>query len=89
MYPKKLQDALDYLGPSYSVKVIDAVESIYRKINDQYDIEITGSFNKSKTFNCYVWKRSPRVTVESYENLNIQNLEEQLDAIILRYRHLD
>ncbi|MFR5598662.1 MAG: hypothetical protein ACLTJB_03010 [Holdemania filiformis] len=89
MYPKKLRDALDYLGPSYSIKVIDGVESIYREINSHYDIEISGLFNSSKLFNLFVWKRSPLIVVDRYENLNLEDLEKQLDAVILKYRHLD
>ena len=51
---KKLNETLKFLGCNYSVKVIDYEPCIYRKISNDYDIEISGLHNKNKSFTIYV-----------------------------------
>ena len=46
---------LEILGPEYSMKTIDMEPCIYRKLNDHYDIEISGTYQKRSKFNVYVW----------------------------------
>lgn len=40
----KLKMVCEFLGPMYEVKKIDQVETVYRRINDAYEFEITASF---------------------------------------------
>lgn len=91
MHPKKFSDALKYLGPSYSIKIIDHVETIYRKINENYDIEISGLHNTSTSWKAtiFVWKLNPLITVEQIETISLKDLEEHLDQVVVKYRHLD
>ncbi|WP_187377779.1 hypothetical protein [Paenibacillus senegalimassiliensis] len=52
---KNLRAVLEYLGEPYTVKVIDLEDCAYRRLNDKYDIEISGCNRKTKPFHVYVW----------------------------------
>lgn len=49
------QELLKFLGTEYSIKTIDGAPCIYRKINDNYDLEILGSLKKNQHFDVIVW----------------------------------
>lgn len=51
---KKIKDICNQLGSDYSIQVIDLENCIYRKLNDKFDIEISGLDNRRKSFNCNV-----------------------------------
>lgn len=48
MPSKNQKELLQLLGSKYSIKTIDGEECIYRKINDTYDIEISGTRLKTR-----------------------------------------
>ncbi|MCL6615786.1 MAG: hypothetical protein K6T39_01430 [Anoxybacillus ayderensis] len=52
---KSLKEVLDFLGDSYSVQKIDGMPTVYRKLNDYYDIEIDGCQYKNTPYRVYVW----------------------------------
>lgn len=52
---KNLKEVLNYLGSEYSAKTIDGEVCAYRKLNDRYDVEISGCNYKRKPFYVYVW----------------------------------
>ncbi len=58
MGSKNQQDLLKFLGPEYSIKVIDGSPCIYRKFNDHYDLEITGAGRKNRPVCVFVWNIS-------------------------------
>ncbi len=86
---KKLKDICSQLGPNYSITVIDLEQVIYRKINDMYDIEISGLNNNRKTFNSnvYVWRLVPSKRIEeTIQNLkSIEQLKDALNTICQKY----
>lgn len=55
MPSKNQKELLEFLGPEYSVKEIDYELCIYRKLNDHYDIEISGTARKNHAFSVFVW----------------------------------
>lgn len=49
---RELQDTCRLLGPMYSVRKIDGVESIYREFGNAFEFEVTGFFGtKEMTIN--------------------------------------
>lgn len=54
----KLKMVCEFLGPMYEVKKIDQVETVYRRINDAYEFEITGFFSR-KPFTVNLWQITP------------------------------
>ncbi len=50
-----LKEVLNYLGEDYSPKEIDREICAYRKLNNYYDIEISGCNRKTDPFNVYIW----------------------------------
>lgn len=87
--PKRQQELLDFLGPKYSVKRIDLGDAIYRKINDNYDIEINVSGRYGASI--FVWdiSRGMDITariVERHFDVEDQNeVKELLDGIVKKY----
>lgn len=84
---KNQKELLNLLGPEYSIKVIDLEPCIYRKINENYDIEISGTLKKSQSIYVYVWDISRGIgnaacIVETVDNikshLHLKNIVEDL-----------
>ena len=92
--PTKLfRTRLDYLGNAYTSKVIDGELCGYRKINDFYDIEISGLNNnklKHPSFNVYVWQiKSGLTTVETHFDIkSIETLKRVLSELCQKYQNL-
>ncbi len=79
---KKIMDIRDQLGSEYSIKVIDLENCIYRKLNNKYDIEISGLDNRKHGFHCavYLWSISPTMSIEAtYED--VSSLEQLLEIL--------
>jgi hypothetical protein len=93
---KKLKAVVAELGPEYSIKTIDAEWVGYRKINDRFDIEISGLNNRRKSFKCavYVWDISNGVGVgaRSVEHIpkitSLESLKQTLDSLVVKYQSL-
>ena len=88
------KELLKLLGSEYSMKEIDMENCIYRKINDNYDIEISNTYRKNKPIDVYVWDISKGMTsnariVESVCNIksNLQ-LKNVVDDLAQKYSDL-
>lgn len=91
---KTFNKTLSELGENYSSAIIDNELCAYRKINDAYDIEISGLNNnriKNPNFTVYVWKLLPgKHIVEQYNNIHdISELKTTLQSIVQKYQNLD
>lgn len=82
---------LEFLGPDYTMKVIDGVESVYRKINDNYDIEIVGTTRKGQKMSVFVWDISrgegimSQIVERYFDIKEWDDLKTLLDQIVERY----
>lgn len=86
---KNQKRLLEFLGPEYSIKEIDQEPCIYRKINSQYDIEISRTFRKSKSIAVYVWSTSPNIIVEKHFNISSDDeLKLLLTDLLKKYQDL-
>lgn len=84
---------LSSIGPEYSSKVIDGELCGYRKLNDYYDIEISGMNNnriKNQNFNVYVWSIKPsyEIVEKFFEIKSIEELKKILSQIQGKYQNL-
>ena len=68
---KKLKETLSALGPAYRIEEIDGEKCIYRKVNSNYEIEISGLNNSRESFTCTAYLRDMRL---SNNGLIIQTL---------------
>ncbi|MCM2675606.1 hypothetical protein [Alkalicoccobacillus plakortidis] len=74
---KNLQDVLDFLGPEFTTKTINNELCAYRKLNNKYDIHISGCNTKCSPFNVYVWD----ISSGESENSTLVNKAEYLKTI--------
>jgi len=94
MLTKNQKELLDFLGPEYTTKTIDLEICLYRKINDHYDIEISGSARKSHPLSVFVWdiSRGQGVAaeiVDRYFDISSREaLKKLLDEITRKYQNL-
>lgn len=84
---------LNSIGPEYSSKVIDGELCGYRKLNDYYDIEISGMNNnriKNQNFNVYVWSIKPsyEIVEKFFEIKSTEELKKILSQIQEKYQNL-
>ncbi len=90
---KKLKDICAELGKKYSIKMIDLEQIIYRKFNDNYDMEISGLNNNRKKFkaNIYVWDIDHKfLIVETLEGISsLDELKEKLAYIVNKYGNIN
>lgn len=86
---KAMQNACKILGPMYSIKIIDGVESIYRKINEFYDFEVCGFFG-GKAITVNVWQRKPHTELMVvYSGIsNVDALADVLGYLAFRCKNL-
>lgn len=87
---KNFKIIMNQLGKNYSSKIIDMELCGYRKLNDDFDIEISGINNNKKVnldISVYVWKLNPEPVISaSYPNIkSINNLLETLKVIEEKY----
>lgn len=83
---KLIQKVLQELGSPYEIKVIDLEEVIYRKLNEEYDFEVSGLSGKTCTL--YVWALNPQEIVGIYENIPIDLLKDVLGYYATKYQNL-
>lgn len=86
---KKIKDIQKQLGNLYSIKMIDLENCIYRKLNEEYDVEVSGLDNRKKSFNCtvYLWSLKPGKSIEStYSDISsFEQLLETLQSLEMLY----
>lgn len=84
-----LKSVCDFLGPMYTVKKIDMVETIYRKVNERFEFEVTGFFGTSKmTVN--LWQIRPhRDLMAIYSGIRTkEELSDTLGYLSFKYQSL-
>lgn len=86
---KRLQDTCKFLGPLYSIKVIDYAETIYRKVNDAYELEVCGFFGP-ETYTVNLWQRIPHTELMSiYSGISSkEDLADTLGYLAFRCQNL-
>ena len=86
---KRLQDTCKFLGPLYSIKVIDYAETIYRKVNDAYELEVCGFFGP-ETYTVNLWQRIPHTELMSiYSGISSkEDLSDTLGYLAFRCQNL-
>lgn len=81
---------LNELEPVYTIKEIDLEQCIYHKINDYYDIEVSGLNNRKKSNACtiYVWLIKPHYEIVEIIPVS-SNLSALADTLVeIRHRYL-
>lgn len=87
---KEMQRVLDYLGKDYRPQMIDLEMCVYKKINDEYDIEITGcNDGRKRKMRIHVWQTKPNMyIVEQTDYIRTyQNLKNVLDKLTIKYQN--
>ncbi len=94
MASRNTLDLLQFLGGEYSLKTIDGEECIYRKINNSFDIEISGAHRKRMSICVYVWdiKYGDGIAAHTVEQRigikSKEDLKTTLDALVQKYQGL-
>lgn len=85
----ELKNICAYLGPMYSIRVIDGVESICRKINDSLEFEVTGFFGGACTA-VNLWQRQPHTELLAiYTDIRSkEDLADTLGYLAFKYQNL-
>ena len=86
---KRLKETCALLGPMYSVRVIDGVESIYRRVNDAFDFEVVGFFG-ADTMTVNLWQRKPHTELMAvYSGIRSwEDLADTLGYLSFKYQNL-
>ncbi|MBQ8491303.1 MAG: hypothetical protein IJ858_06645 [Acidaminococcaceae bacterium] len=86
---KNIDRYLKELGPDYSIQVIDREQVIYHKINDNFDIEVSGLDNnrKAPSIVIFVWQLKPgKQIVETIKDVHtISHLADTLYELRQKY----
>lgn len=62
---------VEYLGEPYCASVIDGERVVYRKLNEDFDFEVSGVHQGKKLYSLYVWRLRPhREIVGVYHNIH-------------------
>ena len=94
MATKYQKELSEFLGPDYSMKIIDGEDCIYRKLNAHYDIEISGTDRRGGLMNLYLWDissgegKSARLVKNVFGIRGRGHLESVLRDIIAEYSDL-
>ena len=89
---KNQAELLKLLGSKYTAKVIDLELCLYRKLNDTYDFEISGTSRKGRNMTVYVWDISNGTghgarQVESVSGIKAAGqLKQALDELAAKYK---
>lgn len=86
---RKIIEITKRLGCEFSIKWIDGENCIYRKMNSDFDIEISGLDNRKQSFSCtiFLWSISSGKTIEAtYPNIkSFEQLCETLQSLEMLY----
>lgn len=87
----KIKHVLAALGTEYSITVIEGENVIYQKLNDDYEIEISGLDNRKDTFSCivYLWDIklvSIKKLAERHEACSLDELKNILESLSKKHR---
>lgn len=84
---KKLKETLAALGPAYRIEEIDGEKCIYRKVNPNYEIEISGLNNSRESFACTAYLRDLRLSnsgliIETLPADSLETLRDNLGQLL-------
>lgn len=89
---KKLKEICLSLGSDYCIKIFDGEQVIYRKINNSYDLEVSGLNNNQKTIDAtiYLWQLKPsQQVIETIKNITtFESLKSSLESLVEKYQNL-
>ncbi len=94
MPSRNIKEILKYLGSTYTIRMIDGEDCIYRKINDAFDIEVSRANRKNNLMWVYVWDISEKIwscphIIETIRDINgEENLKAVLEALVKKYQDL-
>lgn len=79
-----------YLGEPYSASIIDGERVVYRRLNENFDFEVSGICQGKKLYSLYVWRHNPhREIVGVYHNIRgSEVLKDLLGYCAVRYGNL-
>lgn len=83
-----LQTVLTLLGPPYKITMIDGVDVIYRKLENDIEFEASHIHSLSGTCILYVWAASPKELIGIYENIPVKFLKDILGYYSAKYQNL-
>jgi hypothetical protein len=89
------KELLAMLGKGYSLKTIDFERCIYRRINNSFDIEISGTSKKSNKIRIYVWNiengtGNGALIMETIDNISSDaELKDTLENIVDKYSNTE
>lgn len=90
---KKLKDICSQLGSDYSIKPIDGEQSIYREMNSNYNLEVSGLNNNDEIIEAtiYLWRTKPYPQViETVRDVKfLEFLKTSLTNLVGKYQNLD
>lgn len=87
----KIKNLCFQLGCPYNIKIIDLENVIYRELNDNFDIEISGLDNNRKNIQAdiHVWSKQYGLKiVETAEAYNIIQLKDLLGYLSIKYSRI-
>lgn len=86
---KSLNETCKFLGPLYSVQLLDGVEGIYRKFNDCFEFEVVGFWGE-KAVTVNLWQRRPHTELLAiYSGIQTkEDLADTLGYLAFKYRNL-
>lgn len=74
------------LGEPYEVKSIDTAESIYRKLDNDFEFEVCVTSEKACAL--YVWSTNPHILVGVYTGISAKCLKDVLGYYACIYQRL-
>ncbi|MBU5439475.1 hypothetical protein KQI42_15780 [Tissierella sp. MSJ-40] len=90
---KKLKEIRAKLGSDYSIKPVDGEQCIYRKINSNYDLEVSGLNDNKENIDAKisVWKISPySQVIETVRDItSLNSLSISLIDLVEKYQDLN
>lgn len=85
----KINEALEYLGMPYQIRIIDKEPVIYRKLND-FEFEVSGLHKSAVNCTVYVWRNSPHQEIIGiYSGIrSFDDLKDFLGYCSVKYQNL-
>lgn len=89
MAHKSLREICEFLGPMYSIRIIDGVESVFREINDRFEFEVC-CFSGEKHMTVNLWQRRPHIELLAvYSGIATkEDLADTLGYLAFKYKSL-
>lgn len=83
-----LQKLVSSLGNPYIVRRLDRESIIYRRLDNGYELEVSGIRSMSGKCCLYVWKEVLRVLTGIYSDIPVKDLKDALGHCAFKYQNL-